>query len=395
MDFLIKKHEKELKTIFYILKRHYYSEGSDLISLVNSARGLSKKNRNDLWRLIELSKETLVEHDEEQEHEFSVLVKQLTNNLGLGIRPIFFTTFKVIAAIGFALLLAIYATSTSHEVFSLEGASSSLIMFLLILCFSLFVSTVAYVLVLSYRMVVMRFLNPIERPYTNKFEDTSFDSEFNSVNTCSVDSTKTKNTHNFNKQTFGQKFSSAKEAGLYGEMEIEFIIRTQTNERVLTPISTENLVLKGYNFEIDLLVPVSGVGLVLLEVKNYQGKLLCMSDDEWVQVKNNGERRSFKGATQQVSRTRKLLQKNLQECGLDAWDIIPVVVLANADTEVIRLDDRLSPCYAEIVRKQDIVTWLHNLPVNSQVKVTPDDATKIHMSLLSIQKEFQVRSNPV
>ena len=392
MDFLLKKHEKELKTIFHILKRHYYSVGSDLISLVNSAKGLSKKNRNDLWRLIELSKEVLVEHDAEQEREFSVLVKRLTNNLGLGIRPIFFTTFKAIAALGFALLLAIYATSNSHEIFSSEGALSSLIMFLLILCFSLFVSAVAYVLVFSYRMVVMRILNPVPRPYSNKFEDASFDDEFSSEGKNSYSTTK-KNSQRFDKQKNGPKFSSAEEAGLYGEMEIDYIIRTQTNERVLTPISTENLIFNGYNFEIDLLVPVDGVGLVLLEVKNFQGKLLCMSDDEWIQVKHNGERRSFKGATKQVSRTRKLLQKNLQKFGLDGWDIIPVVVLANANTEVIRLDDRLSPCYAEIIRKQDIVTWLHNLPVNSKVKVTPNDATKIHMSLLSIQKEFQSRGN--
>ncbi len=258
-------------------------------------------------------------------------------------------------------------------------------MFLLVLFFSLFVSAVAYVLVLSYRMVVMRILNPVARPYTNKFEDASFDDELSSQDKNSVYSTKKKNSQRFDKQKTGPKFSSAEEAGLHGEMEIDFIIRTQTNERILTPISTENIILNGYNFEIDLLVPVDGVGLVLLEVKNFQGKLLCISDDEWVQVKHNSENLSFKGATKQVSRTRKLLQKNLQEYGLDGWDIIPVVVLANANTEVIRLDDRLSSCYAEIIRKQDIVTWLHNLPVNSQVKVTPNDATKIHMSLLSIQ----------
>lgn len=382
MDFAIEQRNEALRKLCRILKHHYFGQGDDLMSLVSTAKGLTKKDHQDLKSLINLSRNISSASKPELEQAYVKLLQQLSKRLDLGLSAVLRSYMQLFLILSVVVFLVVYQEADSF--FPLI-----IILPTTVLLSGLPVAVLAYLGIWLYRMLIIRYSQ--SRGYQ---DSESKRSQGYSNQTSSGPKPKQRQKCSTGKEN-KPKFKNATDAGLFGEMEISFLLRTTDNERVLPPISTENLVLNGHNFEIDLLVPIDGVGLVLMEVKNLQGKLLCMSDDEWIQVKPDGEKRYFKGATKQVTRTRKLLQKALERQGLNLWDIIPVVVLANQNTELVRLDDKFSPHYTDIVSKEDIVDWLDKLPVSSDVKVTSVDVTKIHMALLSIQKEFQIPTEEV
>lgn len=182
-----------------------------------------------------------------------------------------------------------------------------------------------------------------------------------------------------------------KKAGDHGEELLQSELqRLIVEKRILGFVTSENIVYKDKNFELDFLIFVPHVGLVLAEVKYFAGQIQCSNAMNWIQTKLvNGieNRKEIKNPSGQVLRTTRLLRDLLYDNGLNRWPIHPVVLLAHpsAIAYVALEPDRPQ---SEVIKLAQLDDWLLSLPSNEAIAVSEHDIERVSKLVHAHEAEY-------
>jgi hypothetical protein len=121
-------------------------------------------------------------------------------------------------------------------------------------------------------------------------------------------------------------------------------------------IRSKNIVYYGKNFQIDFLVFVPKIGLVVFEVKKWQGTVKATCDDKWIQEYGK-YKNEFANASMQVLRTCGLLLQILEKGKINKWPIKPVVIFTHESAKILRAKGNKSP-QTDIILKTMISSWI-------------------------------------
>lgn len=180
---------------------------------------------------------------------------------------------------------------------------------------------------------------------------------------------------------------SAKAAGDLGEMLVREKLRTLKGSVINSFVATGNLKIEERNFEIDFVVFHPHAGLIILEVKYFQGNILYSSADEWQQITLQGEERVTRNYSKQATRAKSLLRKLLQAEGLKDWPIVAAVVFSHPKCTIQQVPGVSPQC--AVIKIDDLETWLRSFPKKENHAFTKHDVDKIMESIKRYVSEYR------
>lgn len=145
-------------------------------------------------------------------------------------------------------------------------------------------------------------------------------------------------------------------AGNIGEEAVREELRKFKGSKLSGFIRSKNIVYYGKNFQLDFLVFVPKIGLVVLEVKRWQGTIRATCDDKWTQ-EYGAYKNEYTNASKQVLRTCGLLLQILEKGRINKWPIKPLVVFAHENAKIFKGKNEKAP-QTDIVRKASIPSWI-------------------------------------
>ncbi|RJX68682.1 NERD domain-containing protein [Vibrio sinensis] len=178
-----------------------------------------------------------------------------------------------------------------------------------------------------------------------------------------------------------------KEAGDHGEQLMKSSLQSLNGRVINGYITTKNILFQKKNFEIDFLVLMPQVGLIVVEVKHYSGKVYCSNDKAWTQINSKGERNTYKNASLQSLRTISLLNEMLTSANVNNWPLLSVVVFTHPTANVFKKTGSASP-QTDILKRDMFERWLNEQEKNDTVTFTIDDFHKIRNLLKANEHEF-------
>ncbi|EGU40192.1 hypothetical protein VII00023_15476 [Vibrio ichthyoenteri ATCC 700023] len=178
-----------------------------------------------------------------------------------------------------------------------------------------------------------------------------------------------------------------KEAGNHGEKLMKTTLQELKGNVINGYITTENMVFNNKNFEIDFLVLAPHVGLVVVEVKHYSGKVYCSDDKNWHQINSQGIKKSYKNASLQSLRTKSLLSEILTSENINNWPLSSVVVFTHPTANIYKQKGTKSP-QTEILIRNTFKGWLNEQEKHDDVIFSIDDFNKIRNLLKSTEHEY-------
>ena len=183
-----------------------------------------------------------------------------------------------------------------------------------------------------------------------------------------------------------------KEAGDYGEKLMRAKLKELKGNLINGYITTENMIFKGRNFEVDFLVLMPKVGLIVVEVKHYAGEVYCNSDKEWYQISSQNGKKIYKNASLQSLRTTSLLKELLESKYIDKWPLLSVVVFTHPTAKIYKQTGEKRP-QTEILKRNMFENWLCEQEQNINISFSTDDFNNIRHLLKSNEHEFSRTKN--
>jgi hypothetical protein len=101
---------------------------------------------------------------------------------------------------------------------------------------------------------------------------------------------------------------------------------------------------------------VPKIGLVVLEVKRWQGTIKATCKDNWIQ-EYGIYRNEYANASMQVLRTCGLLLQILEKGKINKWPIKPIVVFAHENAKILKGKNEKAP-QTDIILKTGILSWI-------------------------------------
>ena len=185
------------------------------------------------------------------------------------------------------------------------------------------------------------------------------------------------------------RFKDEKAAGDHGESLVRSeLLSLLYGESLFSYIQTNNMVVNHRNFEIDFVLLVDQVGLVLVEVKYYSGKVKCTDDEYWQQINGMGSEVKQRNASKQVLRARSLLRQLMMQRNLNRWPIHAVVLFAHENATILRGLPPKRP-QTEILKLKGLPGWIECQTKNLAVKFTKEDHEEIKQALKSFEREYE------
>ncbi|GAB4223775.1 MAG: hypothetical protein Kow0076_6360 [Francisella sp.] len=186
-------------------------------------------------------------------------------------------------------------------------------------------------------------------------------------------------------------------AGIEGENKFQNMLDDLCNKLNIRYISSGNMLYgKSWVGEIDFLIMMQNVGLIVVEVKNYTGEIICSSEDKWLRVKydsygNQVDTTYESNASIQVITTIKLLKNILNLHNINKWKIIPVVVFVNSKIKVLELED--NKAQTNVITIDKFENWLTSLPKDERQQFDEDSYNKISQAIQSAEDKYQNSDN--
>jgi hypothetical protein len=145
-------------------------------------------------------------------------------------------------------------------------------------------------------------------------------------------------------------------AGIEGEEKVRDALRVMLGTKIAGFFRTTNLICAGRQVQIDFLVLVPGVGLVVLEVKNWKGKIRVSADEKWEREVPSYINK-FPNASLQALRASGILLQLLEQERVNKWPIRSLVVFLQEDSQVIIAAGGDAP-QTDIVKLSGFSEWL-------------------------------------
>lgn len=200
------------------------------------------------------------------------------------------------------------------------------------------------------------------------------------------------------KTNTGNNQLDIKIAGLEGEQKFQDKLDDLGTKLATRYISSGNMLYgQSWVAEIDFLVMVPNVGLVVVEVKNYNGEILCSNEDKWTRVKydnygNQVDTTYESNVSKQVITTTKMLTKILSWHKVNKWKITPVVVFVNPKAEIVILESNKPQ--TDVVTIDQFENWLESLPKDYSQQFSEDDYQQISDAIQVAEQRYQNSDNP-
>lgn len=177
-----------------------------------------------------------------------------------------------------------------------------------------------------------------------------------------------------------------KQAGEQGERMVREQVKRQLGGSYVDGvIPTENMAWRGRHFEIDLLCLCSGIGLVLMEIKNFAGTVRFRGESECLQTKlDGGEYRPDMSPVRQALRAKEILESLLRENNLD-FPVVPLVVMANPDV-ALAVEEPDSRC--AVVKQAGLAAWFERQPHFQGIAFSKQDFDAISAMLKAAEREY-------
>lgn len=150
---------------------------------------------------------------------------------------------------------------------------------------------------------------------------------------------------------------SKESAGEVGELAVRAILSEIKGKTISGFIRSKNICYYNRNFQIDFLVLAPKIGLVVIEVKNWKGKIKTSADEVWTQ-EINGYTNELNNASLQVLRTSGMLLQILEKGKINKWPIRPLVVFTNDQAEILKSREEINPPQTDIILKTAIPKWI-------------------------------------
>jgi hypothetical protein len=179
---------------------------------------------------------------------------------------------------------------------------------------------------------------------------------------------------------------STVDAGNVGEEAVREELRKIKGSLISGFIRTKNINYYDKNFQIDFLLFAPKIGLVVLEVKNWKGKIKATSSEKWTQ-EYSGYKNEFGNASLQSLRTSGLLLQILEKGKINKYPIRPVVVFANSNATILK-STKQQP-QTDIILKDGIDLWLKNNAMEEIFyKFTKDDFEQVKRTICEYTTEY-------
>lgn len=200
------------------------------------------------------------------------------------------------------------------------------------------------------------------------------------------------------KTNTGNNQLDIKIAGLEGEKKFQDTLDdlgTKLNSKYMS--SGNMLYGQSWVAEIDFLVLVPNIGLVVVEVKNYSGEILCSNEDKWTRVKydnygNQVDTTYESNVSKQVITTTNQLKKILGWHRVNKWKITPVVVFVNPKAEIVILESNKPQ--TDVVTIDQFGNWLESLPKDYSQQFSDDDYQEISKAIEVAQNRYKNSDDP-
>jgi hypothetical protein len=192
--------------------------------------------------------------------------------------------------------------------------------------------------------------------------------------------------------------TQVKIAGLEGENKFQIKLDKLKKKLNFSYTSSSNMLWgESWVAEIDFLLLVPNVGLVVVEVKNYSGKITCSNLDKWTRIKYDNYRNAVDSSeeanvSKQVITTTNLLKKILASQNINKWKIIPLVLFVNDKADITIADDAIPQ--TDVTTFADFEKWLLKQPKNHYQQFTIDDTNQINEAIEKAQENYKVSTNP-
>jgi hypothetical protein len=147
--------------------------------------------------------------------------------------------------------------------------------------------------------------------------------------------------------------------GKLGESAVEkVLVDLVESGKISGFLKSENIFYYGRNFQIDFLLFVPKIGLVVLEVKNWQGEIIATSDDQWIQCFSSCSNKYY-NASKQVLRTSGLLLQILEKAKMNKFPIRSIVVFSDDNTVIVmpENDSNRLP-QTDVIMKSMLPKWI-------------------------------------
>lgn len=147
------------------------------------------------------------------------------------------------------------------------------------------------------------------------------------------------------------------EVGMEGEVLVREELAKMLGRGIAGYFRTSNLICVGRQVQIDFLVLVPGLGLLLLEVKNWKGTIRASAEEKWEREVPNYINK-FANASLQVLRASGILLHLLEQERINKWPIRSLVVFAHMDSTVIVSVGEAAP-QTDVVKLSGLADWIH------------------------------------
>jgi len=179
-----------------------------------------------------------------------------------------------------------------------------------------------------------------------------------------------------------------KSAGDFGESLMQDELRRIKGNLINGYITSENMVHKNKNFEIDFLVLIPYVGLVIAEVKYHAGKVYCTSNNEWKQEYSDGQYQYLKNASLQALRTKSLFQNLLMSNRMDRWPLYSVVVYTHPKAKIFKGKKANEP-QTDVLTLPMFESWIKSLRRQESATFSKREFSRLHKLIKAHERQYE------
>lgn len=180
-----------------------------------------------------------------------------------------------------------------------------------------------------------------------------------------------------------------KQFGADGEDAVRETLRKLSGHKIAGFFRTENLVCVGRQVQLDFLVLVPHVGLVILEVKTWKGRIHLSLEEKWQRELSNFTNYFGNGALQAVRASGLVLQMLEQE-RCNYWPIRSLVVFPNEKSELI-YPSSVDKLQADVIYLHQLETWISQ---NHQIGYVKNFSAQDFAQIKKILAKYHAPFNP-
>lgn len=182
-----------------------------------------------------------------------------------------------------------------------------------------------------------------------------------------------------------------KKFGADGEDDVRAALRALSGQQISGFFRTENLVCAGRQVQLDFLVLVPHIGLLVIEVKTWKGRIYISGQDKWKRELPNCVNHFGNGALQAVRASGLVLQMLEQE-RCNHWPIRSLVIFPSEKTELLFVNNEHPQ--ADVIYLHQLSDWINKNRNNHGSKsFSAQDFSKIKSVLSKYYAPFDPKLN--